>query len=129
MCFKDVWFTRYFPFWFRSPLEYLPPQFSPCLLLWLAPLHPPQLLWLEMKLFSKKHHTKWKNIHNSAKANDILIKNFFLKAYDLLLLFLKKKLFLFWAWLMGTPFLHKLGQKIVIFKGFNNFFSELVDSN
>ena len=23
---------------------------------------------------------------------------------------------------MGTPFLHKLGQKIVIFRGFSNFF-------
>ena len=34
----------------------------------------------------------------------------------------KKKCFLFWAWPMGTPFLHKLGQTIVIFRGFSNFF-------
>ena len=26
---------------------------------------------------------------------------------------------------MGTPYLHKLGQKIVIFRGFSKFFSEL----
>ena len=49
-----------------------------------------------------------------------------MKAYDLVLLFLQKKnCFLFWVWPIGTPFLHKLGQKIVIFKGFSNFFSEL----
>ena len=30
-------------------------------------------------------------------------------------IFEKKKFFLFWAWLMGTPFLQKLGRKIVIF--------------
>ena len=32
-----------------------------------------------------------------------------------------KKYFLFWAWSIG-PFLYKLGQKIVIFRGFSNFF-------
>ena len=30
---------------------------------------------------------------------------------------------------MGTPFLHKLGQKIVIFRGFSKMFSEVLDSN
>ena len=29
----------------------------------------------------------------------------------------------------GTPFLHKLGRKIVIFRGFSKKFSELLDSN
>ena len=38
------------------------------------------------------------------------------------MLLLKKKSFLFWAWSMGTPFLQKLGQKIVIFRDFSNFF-------
>ena len=30
---------------------------------------------------------------------------------------------------MRIPVLHQLGQKIVIFRGFSNFFSELLDSN
>ena len=54
----------------------------------------------------------------------------FLKAYELVLLFLKKKkVFLFWAWPMGTPFVQKLGQKMVIFRGFSKYFSQLWDSN
>ena len=28
----------------------------------------------------------------------------------------------FWGWPMGTPFLHKLGQKLVIFRGFSKKF-------
>ena len=44
------------------------------------------------------------------------------KAYDLVLLFLKKKLFLFWVWPVGTCFLHKLGQKMVICRGFSKKF-------
>ena len=47
----------------------------------------------------------------------------------MVLLFLKKNCFLFWAWPMGTPFLQKLGQKMVIFGGFGKDFSELLDSN
>ena len=34
----------------------------------------------------------------------------------------KKIVFLFWACCMGTPFLHKLGQKMVFFRSFSNFF-------
>ena len=49
------------------------------------------------------------------------------KAYDLVLLFLKKKRFLFWVWPMGIPFSHKLGQKIVIFRSFGKIFSELLN--
>ena len=30
---------------------------------------------------------------------------------------------------METAFLHKLGQKVVIFRGFSKFFSELLDSS
>ena len=32
--------------------------------------------------------------------------------------FCKKR---FWVWAMGTLFLYKLGQKIVIFRGFSNW--------
>ena len=54
-----------------------------------------------------------------------------MKAYDLVLLFLQKKVFsaLGVAHGMGTPFLHNLGQKIVIFRGFSKFFLKLLDSN
>ena len=41
------------------------------------------------------------------------------------MLFLKKKknVFLFWLWPMETPFLEKLDQKMVMFRGFSkNFF-------
>ena len=31
-------------------------------------------------------------------------------------------MFLFWGWPLGTPFLHKLGQKLVIFRGFSKKF-------
>ena len=36
----------------------------------------------------------------------------------------KKDVFLFWAWPMGTMFLHRLGWKIVIFRGLAKKFSE-----
>ena len=39
----------------------------------------------------------------------------------------KKKSFLFWVWPIGTTFLHKLGQKLVIFRGFSNFFFSELD--
>ena len=51
-------------------------------------------------LLAKKHHTKQKNIHNSTKIM-----------------------------LMGTPFLCRLGQKIVFLEVLAYFFSELPDSN
>ena len=35
---------------------------------------------------------------------------------------------MFWVWPMGTQVLHKLGQKIIIFRGFSKIFSELLDS-
>ena len=45
----------------------------------------------------------------------------FLKADDLLLLFLPQKLFLYWVWPIMTPFLCKLVQK-TIFKRFYQLF-------
>ena len=52
-----------------------------------------------------------------------------MKAYDLVLLFRQKKLFCVLGVAQGTPFLHKLGQKMVMFRGFSKFFLELLDSN
>ena len=37
----------------------------------------------------------------------------------------KKIVFLFWAWPRVNPCLYKLCQKMVIFRGFSKFFSEL----
>ena len=63
--------------------------------------------------------TKQKNIHNSIKTYDILIKEKVLESfYDLLLSFLKKKC-LFWVWPVITFFLHKLSPKIALFRGFS----------
>ena len=53
-----------------------------------------------------------------------------MKAFDLVLLFLKKKIVLCFGhgpW--GPHFLHKLGQKMVIFRGFSKMFLELLDVN
>ena len=41
----------------------------------------------------------------------------------------KKNCFLLSTWPMGIPFLQKLGQKMVIVKGFSKKFSELLDSD
>ena len=43
--------------------------------------------------------------------------------------FCKKNCFLLCAWPLGTPFLHNLGQKMVIFRGFSKVFLELLNSN
>ena len=48
-----------------------------------------------------------------------------LKAYDLVLLFSKKKNLL-WARPMGTPLLHMLNQNMLSFTGFSKIFSELI---
>ena len=46
-----------------------------------------------------------------------------MKAYDLVLLFLKKMIFVLgMIYIERTPFLHKLGWKRVIFRGFSKFF-------
>ena len=41
--------------------------------------------------------------------------------------YFSKKIILFWAWFIVTPFLRKLGPKMVIFRGFTKFFTELLD--
>ena len=41
--------------------------------------------------------------------------------------FCKKIVFCFGVWPMLTPFLHKFGPKMAIFRGFTKFFSELLD--
>ena len=63
-----------------------------------------QLLWVEMTLFClKASHKMEKTFINSAETYEILIKKKFLKAYDLVLLFLKKKIFFGVAHAHGVP--------------------------
>ena len=84
------------------------------------------LVWLEMTFFSKIASHK---IEKHSKFSQSIwyfdkVKSFW-KFMIWFCYYCKKNCSLFWVQLMGTPFLHKLGQKMVIFSGFSNFFSEL----
>ena len=52
-----------------------------------------------------------------------------MKAYDLFLLFLQKKLFFTLGVALGDPIFAQVGPKMVIFRGFGKVFLELLDSN
>ena len=83
-----------------------------------TPCYPQLLCW--------KWHFLAKNITQNRKtlSQNIWYFNKIKSFWKLMIWFCYywKKCFLFWAWPMGTPFLYKLGQKIVIFGGFSNFF-------
>ena len=52
-----------------------------------------------------------------------------MKAYDLVLLFPQKKMFSALGVARGNPIFAQVQPKMVIFRGFSNFFLELLDSN
>ena len=80
--------------------------------------------------FDKKHHTKFKKIHNSAKTYDNLVKWKDSESWWFaFVISAKKYVFHFGRGPCWPLFNAKLGPQKAIFRGFTKFFSELLDCN
>ena len=95
------------------------------------------LLWREDRFYQWNKHngrdklllsvlwSSWNGWRYDVKRGTLLMDAFLPPSP----LFLQKKMIFLWAWPTRTPFVLKLSKKMVIFRGFSNFFSELLDTN